>query len=70
MIIKGLRLVVYALRESMSEIMNVSLLLLSLWTAYGILGIILYRDRFGFCKDKLNFGISKDDVSFFVLFDF
>ena len=70
MIMKGLRLVVYALRESMSAILNVSLLLLSFWTAYGILGIILYRDRFGFCKDRLNFGISKDQVEFFSRFCF
>lgn len=54
---KGLRLVVNALKESISSILNVTFLLISLWTAYGILGIILYRDRFGYCGDRLNFGV-------------
>lgn len=59
---KGLRLVVNALRESFSSILNVTLLLVSFWTAYCILGIILYRDRFGFCGDRLNFGVGKTQV--------
>jgi len=61
---KGLRLVANALRESVSAILNVTLLLISLWIAYGILGIILYRDRFGFCGNRLNFGVGINQVNF------
>lgn len=60
--ISGLNLVVNALLESLPSILNVSLLLLTFWLTYGILGIILYKDRFGFCGNDLNFGISQSMV--------
>lgn len=31
---------------------------------FGILGIILYRDRFGYCEDSTNFDVSKKMVNF------
>lgn len=64
-VIKKLRLVVNALTESMSAILSVTLLLLSLWIGYGILGIILYRQRFGFCGNPLNFEVGIEEVFYF-----
>lgn len=65
---KGLKLVVNALKESMSALLNVTLLLISLWTAYGILGIILYKDRFGFCEDRMNFGVGISQANNFIFY--
>lgn len=58
----NLSLLVSALFESASGILNFFLLLVSIWLIYGILGIILFRDRFGYCQFKLNFNVGKDSV--------
>jgi len=35
---------------------------------FGILGIILFRDRSGYCDNNLNFGINRQTVFIFLIF--
>lgn len=60
---RGLNLVANALIESGSGILNVFLLLTTIWITYGVIGIILYRDRFGYCQTPVNFRVGIGEVN-------
>ncbi|CAD8123231.1 unnamed protein product [Paramecium sonneborni] len=47
-----------ALYKSLVDIVNVLLTLFSVWIIFGVYGIILYERQFGFCEDKMQFGIT------------
>ena len=60
----NLNLVTSALFESAIGIFNFLLLLVTIWLTYGVLGIILFRDRFGYCENYTQFNVGKDAVNF------
>ena len=45
----------------MLDILNVFITLLSVWLIFGVYGIILYENQFGFCEDKMSFYITYND---------
>ncbi|CAD8125783.1 unnamed protein product [Paramecium sonneborni] len=50
-----------ALGQALVDILNVLLTLLSVWMVFGVYGIILYENQFGFCEDKMEFYVSKQE---------
>lgn len=48
-----------ALYKSMLDILNVLLTLFSVWIIFGVYGIILYANQFGFCNTKMEFRINQ-----------
>jgi len=62
----NLKIIVTALLESISAIINVLVVLLLIWLMFAILAINLMKDRFGYCevvKPELYYGINKDTCS-------
>lgn len=51
-----------AIYQSLSDILNISFVLLIFWFVFGIFGITLYKGKMGFCEHELNFGIGKEEV--------
>lgn len=58
----NLNLVASALIESANGILNFLFLLITIWLTYGVLGIILFRDRFGYCGFEQNFNVGRGSV--------
>ncbi|CAK68274.1 unnamed protein product (macronuclear) [Paramecium tetraurelia] len=50
-----------ALAQSLVDILNVLITLLSVWFVFGVYGIILYENQFGFCEDKMEFYVSYEE---------
>ncbi|CAK63943.1 unnamed protein product (macronuclear) [Paramecium tetraurelia] len=48
-----------ALGRSLADIWNVLITMLSVWIIFGVYGIILYEQQFGFCEDKMQFEVNK-----------
>ncbi|CAD8104211.1 unnamed protein product [Paramecium primaurelia] len=48
-----------ALGRSLADIWNVLITMLSVWIIFGVYGIILYEQQFGFCEDKMEFEVNK-----------
>ncbi|CAD8111377.1 unnamed protein product [Paramecium primaurelia] len=48
-----------ALAQALIDILNVLITLLSVWMVFGVYGIILYENQFGFCEDKMEFYVSQ-----------
>lgn len=57
----NIKIVVVALLESLNGILKVSLIIFMLWIIFASFGISIYRDRFGYCEDILNFSIGIQD---------
>ena len=78
---RNIRTVAQSLLKSAYAITNVFFLIVIVWyrnniylyimtiirLIFGILGIILFRDRFGYCDNKMNFGINKEMVNIFFI---
>ncbi|CAD8121632.1 unnamed protein product [Paramecium sonneborni] len=50
-----------ALGRSLADIWNVLITMLSVWIIFGVYGIILYEQQFGFCEEKMEFYINKKE---------
>lgn len=50
-----------ALSQSLLDIFNVLVVLIQVWLVFGVFGIALYRGQFGFCENKMSFGINKEE---------
>ncbi|CAD8122391.1 unnamed protein product [Paramecium sonneborni] len=48
-----------ALGRSLADIWNVLITMLSVWIIFGVYGIILYEQQFGYCEDKVQFNVNK-----------
>ncbi|CAK56635.1 unnamed protein product (macronuclear) [Paramecium tetraurelia] len=48
-----------AIGRSLFDILNVIITLLSVWIMFGVYGIILYEQQFGYCEDKMAFEVNK-----------
>ena len=59
--IKSISKITSALSKSLYDIWNVLIVLLMVWLIFGVFGITLYSNQFGFCENKLSFGVSKDE---------
>ncbi|CAD8198931.1 unnamed protein product [Paramecium pentaurelia] len=49
-----------AIGRSLFDIFNVIITLLSVWIMFGVYGIILYEQQFGYCEDKMAFEVNKE----------
>ncbi|CAD8120846.1 unnamed protein product [Paramecium sonneborni] len=49
-----------AIGRSLFDILNVLITLLSVWIMFGVYGIILYEQQFGYCEDKMVFEVNKE----------
>lgn len=47
--------------QALIDILNVLITLLSVWMVFGVYGIILYENQFGYCEDKMEFYVSKKE---------
>lgn len=54
----NIKIVVVALIESLQGMLNVSFIILMIWIMFATFGVSIYRDRFGYCGDVLNFNTS------------
>ncbi|CAD8110743.1 unnamed protein product [Paramecium primaurelia] len=50
-----------ALGRSLADIWNVLITMLSVWIIFGVYGIILYEQQFGYCEDKVEFNVNKKE---------
>jgi hypothetical protein len=44
---------------SLSDIVNVVIVLVGVWLMFAIFGMTLYKNQFSYCDDWMNFGVSK-----------
>lgn len=58
---QGLAEIKDAISQSLSDILSVLIILLSVWLIFAIFGITLYRNRLGFCEDKMEFYVDKTE---------
>ncbi|CAD8187083.1 unnamed protein product [Paramecium octaurelia] len=49
-----------AIGRSLFDIFNVLITLLSVWIMFGVYGIILFEQQFGYCEDKMAFEVNKE----------
>ncbi|CAD8196993.1 unnamed protein product [Paramecium pentaurelia] len=49
-----------AIGRSLFDIFNVLITLLSVWMIFGVYGIILYEQQFGYCEDKMQFEVNRE----------
>ncbi|CAD8111921.1 unnamed protein product [Paramecium sonneborni] len=50
-----------ALGRSLADIWNVLITMFSVWIIFGVYGIILYEQQFGYCEDKVQFNVNKKE---------
>lgn len=48
-----------ALALSMTDIINVVVVLLGVWLMFAIFGMTLYKNQFTYCDDMMNFDVSE-----------
>lgn len=66
---KDLKLVFEALLRSFAQIINIIMIVILVWLIFGVIGVSVFGNNFGYCVSPENFGISIDQV-FFLVFKF
>jgi len=57
----NIKIVVVALIESLKGILNVFLIIFVIFIMFASFGVSIFKDRFGYCNDVLNFNVSIND---------
>ena len=53
-----MKIVLIAVLKSVKGILSVFLIVLLIWIMFGILGTVLFKDRFGYCENIDNFNVN------------
>lgn len=59
---KNLKFVFEALLNSFKQILNIFMLVFIVWLIFGVMGIFLFSNNFGYCETPNNFDINKFEV--------
>ena len=54
----NMKIVLQALLKSVKGILSVFLIVLLIWIMFGILGTVLFKERFGYCEEIDNFEVN------------
>ncbi|CAK87628.1 unnamed protein product (macronuclear) [Paramecium tetraurelia] len=50
-----------AISKSIVDLINILFVQLMVWLIFAIFGIIIYKDKMGYCEHPLNFGVNKEE---------
>ena len=54
----NMKVVLIALLKSVKGMLSVFLIVILIWIMFGILGTVLFKERFGYCEHFHNFNIN------------
>jgi len=59
---KDLKLIFDALFRSLAQIVNILMIVFLVWVIFGVIGVSVFGNNFGYCEYPENFGVNQDNV--------